>query len=94
MNKTILYRYISAIGNKIHHCNYTTPTNKYICSLNKVLNAPNMANISTPIPQLKLNDGTSIPMLAYGSESSLSTFSHASNASQLGLPGTRPIKVA
>lgn len=29
-----------------------------------------MANISTPIPQLKLNDGTSIPMLAYGSKQS------------------------
>ena len=28
-----------------------------------------MANIPTPIPQLKLNDGTSIPMLAYGSKS-------------------------
>jgi diketogulonate reductase-like aldo/keto reductase len=25
-----------------------------------------MANIHTPIPSLKLNDGTSIPMLAYG----------------------------
>ena len=25
-----------------------------------------MANIHTPIPSLKLNDGTSVPMLAYG----------------------------
>lgn len=25
-----------------------------------------MANISTPIPALKLNDGTSMPMLGYG----------------------------
>lgn len=32
-----------------------------------------MANIPTPIPELKLNDGTSIPMLAYGSESFMST---------------------
>lgn len=31
--------------------------------------SPKMANIPTPIPQLKLNDGTSIPMLAYGSKS-------------------------
>jgi hypothetical protein len=25
-----------------------------------------MADIHTPVPSLKLNDGTSIPMLAYG----------------------------
>lgn len=25
-----------------------------------------MANIHTPIPSLKLNDGTSLPMLSYG----------------------------
>lgn len=31
--------------------------------------SPKMAKIPTPIPQLKLNDGTSIPMLAYGSKS-------------------------
>lgn len=30
---------------------------------------PKMANIPTPIPQSELNDGTSIPMLAYGSKS-------------------------
>ena len=30
---------------------------------------PNMANIPTPIPHLNLKDGTSIPMLAYGSKS-------------------------
>jgi hypothetical protein len=29
-------------------------------------NIRTMANIHTPIPSLKLNDGTSMPMLAYG----------------------------
>ena len=53
-----------------------------------------MANISTPIPQLKLNDGTSIPMLAYGSNSSPTALSHYANNSKPGLPGINPVQGA
>ncbi len=51
----------------------------------------NMANISTPIPELKLNDGTSIPMLAYGSKPSSAALIRHSNDSQLALPGISPV---
>ena len=49
-----------------------------------------MAKIPTPIPQLELNDGTSIPMLSYGSKSSPTTPIHGPNNSLAGTAWYKP----
>jgi ABC-type tungstate transport system permease subunit len=48
----------------------STPSIKLSTALER--NLTTMAKMNTPIPELKLNDGTSIPMIAYGTGTALS----------------------